>query len=94
MQDIGDLCAAVNTCNFCQHTEISLGKRKELNHIPTCPECGKTNKEWDDKVEKENREDIKELGHWYGWDELRKIIDEIEEGENEDFDPYSGAINY
>lgn len=37
-----------------------------------------------EEIEKECREDLKEIAHFYGgWDELRKIIDQLEDNDNE-----------
>jgi hypothetical protein len=34
-------------------------------------------------LEKEFEDAIKEMAHWYGWPELKKLINEIEEKEYE-----------
>ena len=36
------------------------------------------------KIRKECEEDLKEIAHFYGgWDELRKIVDQLEEADGE-----------
>jgi hypothetical protein len=35
-------------------------------------------------MEATNETDLREIAHWYGgWDELRKVIDKLENNENE-----------
>lgn len=37
-----------------------------------------------DNQEETNEADLKEIAHWYGgWDELRKVIDKLEESDSE-----------
>lgn len=37
-----------------------------------------------DQIEEQNHADLKELAHYYGgWKELRKVIDRLEDNENE-----------
>jgi hypothetical protein len=35
------------------------------------------------ELDARNWEDLKEMAHWYGFKELRRIIDELEDNENE-----------
>jgi hypothetical protein len=35
------------------------------------------------ELDARNWEDLKEMAHWYGFKELRRMIDEIENNENE-----------
>jgi hypothetical protein len=43
-----------------------------------------------EQITKECHEDLKEMAFWFGgWSELRKVIDQLEENENEaNFDHY------
>lgn len=37
-----------------------------------------------EKQEEQNEFDLREIAHWYGgWDELRKVIDRLEDNDNE-----------
>jgi hypothetical protein len=37
-----------------------------------------------DKLDDQNREDLREIAHFYGgWDELRAVIKELEDNDNE-----------
>lgn len=37
-----------------------------------------------EKLEQQNEFDLREIAHWYGgWDELRKVIDRLEDNDNE-----------
>lgn len=37
-----------------------------------------------EQIEKECRDDLKEIAHFYGgWDELKKVIAELEDADNE-----------
>jgi rhamnogalacturonyl hydrolase YesR len=47
-------------------------------------ELTKEEKEAQEHQESLNRRDLREMSHWYGgWDELRKVIEELEENDKE-----------
>lgn len=48
-----------------------------------------------EQIEEQNERDLRELAHWYGgWDKLRKVIDELEDGDNEaTYERYTSDYN-
>lgn len=77
-------------CEFCKHTEKLDSGYDDANYwqnvIPSikCVSCGKTGAEYKEHLEQKVREDLKEIAHYYGgFDELRKVIVELEDAANE-----------
>lgn len=77
-------------CEFCQHkAKLDSGYEDAYYHaevIPSmvCRSCGKTGKQWKEQQREEIINELKETAHYFGgWQELRKVIAELEEADIE-----------
>lgn len=70
-----DPCTEV--CSHC-HTKVKGDDIQTFEGVKLCPDC------WREYSEGANEQDLQEMAHYYGgWDELRKVIDRLEDNDKE-----------